>query len=354
MKEVEVAVHLIDPLTDPRWPGLLERHPNASIFHTPEWLQALQRTYAYEAVVYTTSGPGQELTNGIPFCRIQSWLTGQRLVALPFADHCQPLVDQPEELSNLCSALEEDGRKALWKYIELRPLEADKKVLEQQTGFRASEEFCFHTLDLRPDLSELLRGLHPSCVRRPIRRAERERLTYEQGRSEALLAKFYHLLVMTRRRHQLPPQPVLWFSNLISCLGERLTIRVASKNGRPVAGIITLSYKDCMVYKYGGSDPQCYHMGGMIALLWQAVQEAKHQGATDFDMGRSACNQTGLVSFKDHWGALRSTITYYRYPTTRSTNAVDDWKGCMVKRLFAHAPAQVLTAAGRLLYRHMG
>jgi hypothetical protein len=349
-----MAVFQIDPLSDLRWPVFLERHSNASIFHTPEWLQALQRTYAYEPIVYTTSGPGRELTNGIPFCRTQSWLTARRLVSLPFSDHCQPLVDQPEELAELCSALENDGRKVPWKYVELRPLEANKEMLEQRTGFRANEEFCFHTLNLRPDVSELLRGLHASCVRRPIRRTEREGLTYEQGLSDALLAKFYHLLVMTRRRHQLPPQPVVWFRNLIACLGERLTIRVASKKDRPVAGIITLSYKDSVVYKYGCSDPQYYQMGGMIALLWQAIQEAKHQGATDFDMGRSACNQTGLVSFKDHWGALRSTITYYRYPMTRNNNAVDGWKGHIVKRLFAHAPAQVLTIAGKLLYKHMG
>jgi hypothetical protein len=354
VKEVEVAVHQVDPLSDQRWPVFLQQHANASIFHTPEWLQALQRTYAYEPVVYTTSGPGQELTNGIAFCRIQSWLTGQRLVSLPFSDHCQPLIDEPDELRELFSALRNDCRRTPWKYIELRPLEANKEVLEQQTGFRASEEFCFHTLNLRPDLSELLRGLHASCVRRPIGRAKRERLTYEQGLSEALLAKFYQLLVMTRRRHQLPPQPLIWFRNLVACLGEKLTIRVASKNGSPLASIITLSYKDCVVYKYGCSNPQYFNMGGMIALLWQAIQEAKDQGATDFDMGRSASDQTGLVSFKDHWGALRSTITYYRYPTMRSNNAVDGWKGHMVKRFFAHAPAQVLTAAGNLLYRHMG
>ena len=349
-----MAVHQIDPLSDPRWPAFLERHANASVFHTPEWLQALKRTYAYEPVVYTTSGPGQELTNGIPFCRIQSWLTGRRLVSLPFADHSQPLTDSPEELRELVSGLVNERRRPPWKYIELRPLEADKEVLERQTGFRASELFCFHTLDLRPDLSELLRGLHRTSVRQRIRRAERERLTYEQGLSEALVAKFHHLLVVTRRKHQLPPQPLVWFRNLIACLGERLTIRVASRNGRPLASIMTLSYKRCVVYKYGCSDPQCYNLGGIIALLWQAIQEAKHHGAIDFDMGRSACDQTGLVSFKDRWGALRSTITYYRYPMTRSNNGVDGWKGHIGKLLFAHAPAPVLTAAGKLLYRHMG
>jgi Acetyltransferase (GNAT) domain len=349
-----VAVYQIDPLTDQRWPILLKRHAHASIFHTPAWLQALQRTYAYEPVVYTTSGPGQELTNGIPFCLIHSRITGQRLVSLPFTDHSQPLIDKPEDLRELLGALVHERRKVRWKYIELRPLEANKEVIEQQTGLRMHEEFCFHTLNLRPDLSEIFRGLHAKSVRQPIGRAERECLTYEQGHSEVLLVKFYHLLMMTRRRHQLPPQPVTWFRNLIACLGDRLTIRVASKNGKPIASIITLSYKRCVVYKYGCSDPRYYNLGGVIALLWQAIQEAKQQGATDFDMGRSACSQTGLVSFKERWGAVRSTLTYYREPMTRSNNAVDGWKGYIAKRFFAAAPDQVLTVAGHLLYRHMG
>src|SRR5256886_3244169 len=35
--------------------------------------------------------PDQELQNGIPFCVVRSWLTGRRLVALPFSDHCDAL-----------------------------------------------------------------------------------------------------------------------------------------------------------------------------------------------------------------------------------------------------------------------
>src|SRR5206468_3003538 len=96
----------IDPLSDPRWPAFLQRHPDASIFHTPGWLEALRRTYGYEPVVYTTCKPGQELINGIPFCRINSWLTGRRLVSLPFSDHCQPLAACPEDLKELLCALQ--------------------------------------------------------------------------------------------------------------------------------------------------------------------------------------------------------------------------------------------------------
>src|SRR5688572_13104982 len=86
-------IRTLDPLTDPRWRELVQRDARASAFHTPEWLDALRRTYGFVPVVYTTDGARDELRSAIPFCAVASWLTGRRLVSLPFSDHCEPLVD---------------------------------------------------------------------------------------------------------------------------------------------------------------------------------------------------------------------------------------------------------------------
>jgi hypothetical protein len=349
-----MGIYQIDPLSDPRWPAFLDRHPDASIFHTTGWLTALQHTYAYEPVVYTTSAPGHELANGILFCRVRSWLTGRRLVSLPFADHCQPLVETGEELCVLLDALAHIGCKERWKYIELRPLSSNPTGEEPLACFRQSQDFCFHLLDLRSDLSEIFHGFHKSSVRQPIRRAIREGLTYQDGTSQTLLDQFYYLLLMTRRKHQLPPQPILWFRNLLSCLGEQIKIRLALVDDTPVASIITLSYKNTMVYKYSCSDPRFYNKGGNMALLWQAIQEAKTDTMSHLDMGRSDHRHTGLVTFKDRWGALRSTLTYYRYPSRHCDPMTSDWKMRTAQHLFARLPGRALTAAGNLLYKHMG
>src|SRR5207247_11186550 len=103
-------------------------------------------------------------------------------------------------------------------------------------------------------------------VQRKIRRAEREGLTYEGGRSESLLQKLYGLLVMTRRRHYLPPQPLDWFRNLVDCLGEDACIRIASKGSQPVAGILTLSNGKRLVYKTGDADASVNIPGDMTQI----------------------------------------------------------------------------------------
>jgi Acetyltransferase (GNAT) domain len=348
-----MAVYRIDPLDDPRWPQFLERHSEASIFHTPGWLEALYCTYGYEPVVYSTSQPDHDLFNGVLFCQVNSWLTGRRLVSLPFSDHCQPLVDSPEELVEILNALENLKKRDHWKYIEIRPMHSDHAIIETQTDFKGSQAMYSHKLDLSPELNKIFCGFHESCVQRKIRRAERESLTYEEGGSESLLAKFYHLLLITRRRHLLPPQPIVWFRNLIQCLGERLRIRVVSKYGQPIASIITLAYKNSYVYKYGCSDPEFNNLGGTSLLFWRTIQEAKAKGSHELDLGRSECSNSGLVTFKDRWGAARSTIIYYRLPAIGSDNAAEEWKMKIARRLFACMPNGILIAVGKLLYKHI-
>lgn len=346
-----MAVYSIDPLRDPRWGVLAQHHPRASVFHTPGWLEALERTYGYHPVAYTTTPPGQELTNGIVLCRINSKITGRRLVSLPFSDHCEPLVHTLEDLAGLLQFLKHACTEEGWRYFEVRPRTAWEVP---PAGFQPSEHFSFHTVDLDPGLNQIFGRLHKESTQRTIRRAERERLVYQEGRSPALLEAFYRLLVRTRRRHQLPPPPRAWFTNLMHCLGDQGTIRVASKEGRPIASILTLRFKDVLVYKYGCSDERFHRLGGMHFLFWRAIQEGKQNGHREFDLGRSDSDNRGLITFKERWGASPSQLSYWRCPATRPRAAGAHWSIHMAKKIVARAPDRLLIAAGRMFYRHIG
>jgi hypothetical protein len=328
----------INPITDPRWVEFISGHPSSSVFHTREWLSALQRTYGYTSLVLTTSPPGAEITNGIPFCRVNSIFTGNRLVSLPFSDHCQPL-SPTEELLQILPEIRASGK---FKYVELRPLEPLPPY-----GLASSGRYLYHSLDLRPPLDEIIRKFHPDCVRRKIRRAGREDLKTESGRSEKLLKDFYSLQVITRKRHGLPPQPIQWFRNLLDSMGDKAKISVACFEGRPVAAILTLRHIRTAVYKYGCSDASENNRGGMQLLLWNAIEEAKSDGMEWMDLGRCDIADTGLAEFKERWGAARKEIAYYRCPTRPAHPA-------RTSALISKLPQPVLILAGRLLYRHMG
>jgi CelD/BcsL family acetyltransferase involved in cellulose biosynthesis len=351
MEHSVAAAYEIDPLSDPRWAALIQSHPRSSVFHSTSWLKALQAVYGYEPVVITTCAPAANLTNGLVFCRVKSWLTGRRLVSLPFSDHCEALVDSPDELDSMLLHMTRDLDKSGWQYLEIRPLSHRPGT---DTGLGESLTYQFHRLDLRKSTQDLFRSFHKDCVQRKIRRAEREELKYEEGNSEALLQKFYRLLVATRRRQFLPPQPFAWFRGLVAAFGNDLKIRVASKGDLPVASILTLSHKKCVVYKYGGSVASLNKLGGMPFLFWKTIQEAKDKGLEELDLGRSDTDNPGLIAFKEHWGTVRTTLSYWRYPAPSPQVPRSARQKNLAHRLVQAAPDLALEAVGTLLYRHIG
>src|ERR1700722_1398523 len=140
------AVYEIDPLSDPRWATLVENHPRSSVFHSTNWLKALETVYGYEPVAVTTCPPGATLTDGFVFCRIKSWLTGRRFVSLPFSDHCEPLVDSSIELDDILLHMKQYVDLGKWEYIEIRPTSCEPRP---QTSLTRSITYSLHRLDLR-------------------------------------------------------------------------------------------------------------------------------------------------------------------------------------------------------------
>lgn len=349
-------VYRIDPLGDPRWERFLQAHPRASLFHSSPWLSALRKTYGYEATAYTTSPSDTDLENAILFCKIESWLTGRRIVSLPFSDHCEPLVDSEEDVNMLSAFLEDEVRGKSLDYMEVRPLGTFAPATSLN---RTTVTYSVHSLDLRPDLDSLFDHLHKSSTQRKISRAAREGLTYREGSSEDLLDEFYRLFTLTRRRHRLPPQSKAWFANLIEAFGPALKVRVAFKDDRAIAAIITIAHKETLAYKYGACDARFNRLGSMHLLLWRAIQDAKESGLSFLDFGRTDEGQEKLITFKNRWGAVQSSMTYSRYGVSQTATHFFDlstkkWKARSAKYLLSHLPLIVVSKIGEVLYGHVG
>lgn len=305
-------------------------------------------------MVFTTSSPTAQLKNGLVFCRVKSWLTGCRLVSLPFSDHCEPLCDSVEEIRSLIRYSQAVMERQGWKYIELRPINGDFCEAGTDFGFRPAGNYFLHVIDLRADLADVFRSLDKDSVQRRIRRAEQAGLVEKCGNSPDLLKDFYRLFTITRGRHHLPPPSYVWFQNLIHCLGNSLEIRAAYKDEIPIAAILTLRFNKIGYYKYGCSDAQFNKFGATPWLFWKAIAAAKSSGAVEFDLGRTEEDNAGLLAFKNHWIPHHKQMVYQRFPGTTSLEMADGWKLKTAKRIFSHMPGRLLEVTGRLLYRHIG
>lgn len=345
-----MPVYALDPMNDSRWDELVKVHPLSSIFHRKEWLQTLIETYGYRPLVLTTSPRGKPLSNGIAFCEVRSWITGKRLVSLPFSDYTDPLLSEMEIDLGFASWIATAARKQKLKYIELRPFAWQGSRGSLGTG----ESFWVHTLDLTKSEEELFRKLDKSSLQRRIKKAEREQLEYEKGSSEKLLKDFCDLLLITRRRHQLLPQPRIWFRNLAKNLKSDFVVRIARKDGKAIAAIVTLRHRRMAIYKYGCSDEKYHHLAGMPFLFWKVITECRMEGAETLDFGRTEAGNEGLLRFKDQFGTVRRKITYLRYSQkgleARAISSQIPFAG----QIFSILPGRLSWTLGGILYRHMG
>jgi Acetyltransferase (GNAT) domain len=345
-------IYKIDPLQDPRWPRFVETHPFSSVFHTRGWLQAIHRTYGYKPAVYTLSPPTTELKNGLVFCRVRSWLTGARRVSLPFSDHCEPLCESPDELDFLVRCLQAEMEHQEWKYLEVRPARWEFPAKQGEPYLRPFRTYVRHRINLAMDPDQLFLRLDPK-IKQSLGDAGQSDLTFECGRSDIVLRKFYDLMVRARQDRRLPTQPLQWFRNLVDCMGDALEIRVASRANIPVASTVSLRFRDTTVGKYMCSDAGDYNLSATPYLIWADLGAAKANGATEYDWGRSETEDEGLVGFKDDWGCIREDLVYWRYPALQSALMVQSHSR-FSKYFFGLLPQNLLKAAGRVLYRHIG
>ena len=346
-----MQLYSLDPITDRRWEEFVATHPKSSAFHRREWLKSLSDTYGYRPIVFTNSPPQTKLSDGIPFCKVKSWITGKRLVSLPFSDHSEPLLGDGEDEGEFATELAAKMQKLHLQYIELRPL-----CWQGPTNlFVPAQSFWIHKLDLCKSKEDLFNNLHKSSLQRRIRKAERENLEYERGSSANLIDDFCEMLLITRRRHHLLPQPRRWFENLAENFKSDFQIRVARKDGKCFAAIVTLRHHNKVVYKYGCSDEQYHHLAGMPFLFWRLIEESKAEQAVELDFGRTDLENEGLIRFKDKFGTVRTRLTYLRHPGVRRKSASSiQTQFPVAGRIFSILPEAICWRLGGLLYRHMG
>lgn len=346
-------IYTLDPISDPRWQEFLQSDPRASVFHSPGWLEAILRTYDYVPVVFTTTPPDRPLDNGAAFSIVKSWLVRPRLVSLPFSDHVDPLMANDADLSELLRELRRGQQAGLWKRIEFR---APTAVTQDPSwaAFHDGQAYALHRVDLRAGLDKVYSRFHRDSIQRKIHKAERSGIQEDVGRSERHLQLFFALHTTTRRRKGLPPPPYSWFRNILNCLVENAKIRIALKDGLPIAAILTLRFKETAVYKYGCTDNRYHNFGAMPFLLWKAMEQACHSGAQEFDLGRSEIHNSGLIRFKEKFGAARTEFTHKIFPGKHPIASEQDWRMAWAKKVFKLLPERVLIYAGARIYPHIG
>jgi len=140
---------LIDPFLDPGYAALVADGQGAEIFHDRLWLELLREEYGYEIGACCVRDD-ERIEAAIPFARIKSRLTGNRLVALPFSDHCPPVLAADAGLESLGMLGDALAAHAAEDHLDLTVHAALPSVPEGHVA----ERFVRHLLTLPTDPDE--------------------------------------------------------------------------------------------------------------------------------------------------------------------------------------------------------
>lgn len=387
----QLRVVELDFRLDSRWEEFVSSHPDALIFHHPDWLTALEDEYGSKCIGLACEGENRRLrgvmplflTKGLPF-RLGRNATNSRLSSLPRTPAAGPL------------ALDEDAARELTRHAIQLAGSLSGTQLEIKTRM-AGLENSVEGLSCMPWRSTYVEELPTAVEGRPwsefwervrlprkcgpckgcrrlrfgnaklqhrvnwaVNKAVKLGLVVREADSEQDLERWYALHLETMRHNAVPPRSYRFFVGLWSSMQPkgRLRLLVAEQelNGskRMVAGSILLKYGQTAVYAFTGCAPEdfCLHPHDLIQI--ESIRDACKGGFRWYDFGEVAEDHPELAQYKTKWGARPKPLYRYYSPAIKdNASSAGSASTSMVRKVWRHLPVRATRILGDLIYRYL-
>ncbi len=349
------CVEYINPEQDERWDRFVEAHHFGWVCHLAGWKKVLEGSFRHMSGFYPVIVEGQRIKAALPVFAVNSWLTGRRLVSIPFASLCDPLVSSNGELEELFISVLSLFRKLRAGKIEIRAFQSVPLIQEKHVS--CSRHYKNHYLQLR-DPEALQKKFHRTCVRQKISRAVKSNFILRDARTEADIEQFYILYCMTRQKLGLPSQPCSFFKNIWMTFSPSGKVQVifAMKDDKFAAALLLFRFKDRVSAEYLGWNSAYSEMSPNHFLFWEAIKAAYADGFKVFDFGRTSPLSESLMDFKSRWGTEIVELPQLYYPAVQADalSHANSRKYMIINKLCRTSPDFIYPLLGNFCYRHLG
>jgi CelD/BcsL family acetyltransferase involved in cellulose biosynthesis len=336
---------LLDPCTDDRWEDFVGRAEGATMFHHPRWLRLLAARYRYRFEAACLLDDSGRVVAGLPWGRIESRLTGKRLVAVPFSDACPPLTDGAPE-GDLARAVEEH-RQRDGLGLEVR------WGMDSLPGAVSVHRYWRHTLALEADADAVAKRAR-SGIRRGAKKALREGLRFERRTDQRALDAFYRLHLQTRKHQGVPTQSKRFIDGFVPLFDAgHGFVALVYDGDRAIAAAVFLQHGEHLIYKYGASDRAALARRPNNLLFAEVIRWGCESGCRELDFGRTDLHHDGLREFKLGWGTDESPL-HHTYAGMEPPGEGESRPQRLLEPVIRHSPASVSRMIGVALYRHFG
>ena len=353
-------IKIIDPFSDTRWNQFVENHPLGWIVHLSGWKKVIESTLPhmkghYLALVEKNTNV---IKAGLPIYEVRSWLTGNRLVSIPFATLSNPLISNQQQNELLIAEATRLLDQLNYSYIEIRTLNAisckDTKAL------RVNFDYKNHYIDLSQGEEELWKKIKKNTIGRWIKKASHHKIHLKVAQDDQDFLEFYRLYTRTRSRLGLPSQPYLFFKKIFDTFSPSGTIEIilAILENKVIASHLCFKFNGRVSVEAVGEDETYRNIGINHYLYWQEIRRACAEDYKVFDFGRTSINNPTLMDFKQRWGTTEVSLCYYYYDhgrkkvSTLTQETSLSYK--LIRYLCQRSPDWAQPVLSRFCYRHLG
>ena len=292
---------VIRPLTGEaiEWDAFVRSTPGGSPFHLLAWKRAVESTFGHRAHYVMAVGPGG-IEGILPLFEVRGLLGGRGLISVPYAVYGGICSRSDEARQLLLDHASELARRVGASYVELRHRAVQKLDLPTKSLYVSFSR------PITGDDEENLMAI-PRKQRRMTRQGAKFGLQAEFGMQH--LDVFYEVYAHSVHALGSPVFPRRLFTALAQEFQKECELLTIWKDGRVVAGVLTLLYEDQALPYYGGALREAFQYAVNDFMYWELLCHVAHAGYRVFDFGRSR-EGTGPYNFKRHWGFEPEPLPY--------------------------------------------
>jgi CelD/BcsL family acetyltransferase involved in cellulose biosynthesis len=307
---------LLSPPDSAAWDALVDASDGASVFHTSAWASLWTSEWPgarWQAIVIPGPGGPAGITTydaGLGAI-VRDGPLGRRILAMPYSTYGGPLVRRGHADASGVRRLLLEGFANLARsggvmLAELAWYEGQRD--ERPEGLAIGESFT-HVRGLGPDFAVLQRVL-PHSIRSRIQQGEEQGVTVRRVVDAAGVRDYHALAVRNVSRRGGQPKPLSVYQRVFETLVPAGLARydLAEHEGTVVGGSLHFLHGGVGTNWLTVSDERQSKLRPNHLLIARVMKELCEAGYHEYNLGGSPPDATGLIQFKESWGATRHPV----------------------------------------------
>lgn len=292
-----MEVGSLEDVDSRRWESVVESSPEATVFHSLEWLRVQKKLFQLQERLFYT-----ERCVFPVFVRKKGPL---KVYGSPLPEtgalYGGPACTEVEAYPGAIETLDEVGEVGPFSAIFIKTPSGFNSSLYR--GYRV-EPVGNYILDLGKGKTALWEKMNKK-TRNAVRKAYKSGVSFKFC-GEEYLGEYYGMLKEVAQRTSISPLPEAFFREVLkSGLGK---LALTFYRGEPAAGGVFLTFKDTVIYWSGASKYELRRYQPSNLLHWEVIKWAESRGYSKYDLGGAGVPV--IAKFKKGWGG--DYVEFYR------------------------------------------